>query len=119
MPCWRTIYRWIFVKYPASGNLKVLRRKGKSHSTKKREVNTARESRFASGDSRQEAGHRETDTVIRRPGQEQGLVLPPLQNAGRTFVLQLKSPTEERDKRNRHCFRAFRLSFPAGSDHNL
>ena len=31
MPSWRTIYRWIYEKYLVNGNLKVLRRKGKSH----------------------------------------------------------------------------------------
>ena len=30
MPSWRTIYRWIYEKYLVNGNLKVLRRKGKS-----------------------------------------------------------------------------------------
>ena len=34
MPSWRTIYRWIYEKYLENGNLKVLRRKGKSHGTK-------------------------------------------------------------------------------------
>ena len=31
MPSARTIYRWIYEKYLLNGNLKVLRRKGKSH----------------------------------------------------------------------------------------
>ena len=34
MPGWRTIYRWIYEKYLVKGNLKVLRRKGKSHGSK-------------------------------------------------------------------------------------
>ena len=34
MPSWRTIYRWIYEKYLMNGNLKVLRRKGKSHGVK-------------------------------------------------------------------------------------
>ena len=34
MPSWRTIYRWIYEKYLVNGNLKVLRRKGKSHGVK-------------------------------------------------------------------------------------
>ena len=34
MPSWRTIYRWIYEKYLVNGNLKVLRRKGKSHGSK-------------------------------------------------------------------------------------
>ena len=34
LPSWRTIYRWIYEKYLVNGNLKVLRRKGKSHGSK-------------------------------------------------------------------------------------
>lgn len=34
MPSWRTIYRWLYEKYLVNGNLKVLRRKGKSHGVK-------------------------------------------------------------------------------------
>lgn len=34
MPSWRTIYRWLYEKYLVNGNLKVLRRKGKSHAVK-------------------------------------------------------------------------------------
>src|SRR5699024_5590091 len=34
MPSWRTIYRWLYEKYLVNGNLKVLRRKGKSHGNK-------------------------------------------------------------------------------------
>lgn len=33
MPSTRTIYRWLYDKYLLAGNLKVLRRKGKSHNT--------------------------------------------------------------------------------------
>lgn len=45
MPSWRTIYRWIYEKYLVNGNLKVLRRKGKSHGAKETRGNTTRESR--------------------------------------------------------------------------
>ena len=34
MPSWRTIYRWLYDRYLLKGNLKVLRRKGKSHGVK-------------------------------------------------------------------------------------
>ena len=37
MPSWRTIYRWIYEKYSANGELKVLRRKVKSHGIKENE----------------------------------------------------------------------------------
>ena len=61
MPSWRTIYRWIYEKYLVNGNLKVLRRKEKSHGVKeKRGANTARESRSANAASRYTAA-RTTD----------------------------------------------------------
>ena len=34
VPSWRTIYRWLYDRYLLKGNLKVLRRKGKSHGVK-------------------------------------------------------------------------------------
>ena len=58
LPSWRTIYRWIYEKYLVNGNLKVLRRKGKSHGVKETRGNTARGSPSASGTSRCTAGRR-------------------------------------------------------------
>ena len=68
MPSFKTIYRWIDEKYLAGGNLKVLRRKGK---TRKRLGNGGR---FTTGKSirkrdksvykRKEFGHWEADTVV-------------------------------------------------------
>ena len=49
MPSWRTIYRWIYEKYLVNGNLKVLRRKGKSHGSRETRGNTARASPSANG----------------------------------------------------------------------
>ena len=40
VPSWRTIYRWIYEKYLVNGNLKVLRRKGKTHAGKETRCNT-------------------------------------------------------------------------------
>ena len=70
MPSWRTIYRWIYEKYLVSGNLKVLRRKGKSHGSmetrgKYSKVKSIRK-RDKSVYSRKEAGHWEADTVVSR-----------------------------------------------------
>lgn len=68
MPSWRTIYRWIYEKYLVKGNLKVLRRKGKSHGkTEKRgKYNDAKSirKRDKSVYRREEAGHWEADTVV-------------------------------------------------------
>ena len=68
MPSYKTIYRWIYEGYVANGNVKVLRKKGK---TRKRLGNGGR---FTTGKSirkrdksvykRQEFGHWEADTVV-------------------------------------------------------
>lgn len=68
MPTFKTIYRWIYEKYLANGNVKVLRKKGK---TRKRLGNGGR---FTTGKSirkrdksvykRKDFGHWETDTVV-------------------------------------------------------
>lgn len=68
MPSWRTIYRWIYEKYLVNGNLKVLRRKGKSHGVKetrgKYNKGKSIRKRDKSVYSRIEAGHWEADTVV-------------------------------------------------------
>lgn len=68
LPSFKTIYRWIYEKYLVKGNVKVLRRKGK---TRKR-LGTG--GRFTTGKSirkrdksvynRKEFGHWEADTVV-------------------------------------------------------
>ena len=68
MPSWRTIYRWIYEKYLVNGNLKVLRRKGKSHGNKETRGKYAKGKSIRKRDksvySRNEAGHWEADTVV-------------------------------------------------------
>ena len=72
MPSWRTIYRWIYEKYLVNGNLKVLRRKGKSHGTKETRGKYSKGKSIRKRDksvySRQEAGHWEADTVVSGQG---------------------------------------------------
>ena len=51
MPSWRTIYRWIYEKYLINGDLKVLRRKGRSHESKETRGKYNKGSRFESGTS--------------------------------------------------------------------
>ena len=72
MPSWRTIYRWIYEKYLVNGNLKVLRRKGKSHGIKETRGKYCKGKSIRKRDksvySRQEAGHWEADTVVSGQG---------------------------------------------------
>ena len=72
MPSWRTIYRWIYEKYLVNGNLKVLRRKGKSHGAKETRGKYSKGKSIRKRDksvySRQEAGHWEADTVVSGQG---------------------------------------------------
>ena len=72
MPSTRTIYRWIYDKYLLNGNLKVLRRKGKSHLGKetrgKYNLGKSIRKRDKSVYSRKEAGHWEADTVVSGQG---------------------------------------------------
>lgn len=72
LPSWRTIYRWIYEKYLVNGNLKVLRRKGKSHGFKetrgKYNKGKSIRKRDRSVYSRLEAGHWEADTVVSGQG---------------------------------------------------
>lgn len=68
MPSWRTIYRWIYEKYLVNGNLKVLRRKGKSHGSKETRGKYTKGKSIRKRDKsvykRLEAGHWEADTVV-------------------------------------------------------
>ena len=68
MPSWRTIYRWIYEKYLVDGNLKVLRRKGKTHGVKETRGKYSKGKSIRMRDksvySRTEAGHWELDTVV-------------------------------------------------------
>lgn len=72
MPSVRTIYRWLYDKYLLNGNLKVLRRKGKSHGNKetrgKFNKGKSIRKRDKSVYSRKEAGHWELDTVVSGQG---------------------------------------------------
>ena len=72
VPSWRTIYRWIYEKYLVNGNLKVLRRKGKTHAGKetrgKYNLGKSIRKRDKSVYSRKEAGHWEADTVVSGQG---------------------------------------------------
>ena len=68
MPSWRTIYRWIYEKYLVNGDLKVLRRKGKSRSSKENRGKYTKGKSIRKRDksvyTRKIAGHWEADTVV-------------------------------------------------------
>lgn len=72
MPSWRTIYRQLYEKHLVNGNLKVLRRKGKSHGTKETQEKYSKGNSIRKRDksvySRQKAGHWEADTVVSGQG---------------------------------------------------
>ncbi|PWL88294.1 MAG: IS30 family transposase [Oscillospiraceae bacterium] len=72
MPGWRTIYRWIYEKYLVNSNLKVLRRKGKSHGVKEARGKYSKGKPTRKRDkpvySRQEAGRREAGTAVSGQG---------------------------------------------------
>ena len=78
MPSWRTIYRWLYEKYLVNGNLKVLRRKGKSHGVKETRGKYSKGKSIRKRDksvySRQEAGALGSRYRGERPGQKQSLL---------------------------------------------
>jgi IS30 family transposase len=71
-PFAKTIYRWIYGKYVLNVNLKVLHRKGKSHSGKatrgKFNLGKSIGKRDKSVYKRKEAAHWEADTVVSGQG---------------------------------------------------
>lgn len=91
MPSWRTIYRWIYEKYLMNGNLKVLRRKGKSHGVKETHGKYNKGKSIRKMDksvySHQKAGHWEADTVVSDQGKAKP-ALPLWRNARLGFTLR-------------------------------
>ena len=95
LPSWRTIYRWIYEKYLVNGNLKVLRRKGKSHGVKetrgKYNKGKSIRKRDKSVYSRQEAGHWEADTVVSGQGKSKACFATLAERKTR-FYIAVKMP---------------------------
>lgn len=95
MPSFKTIYRWLYEGYVANGNVKVLRRKGK---TRKRLGNGGR---FTTGKSirkrdksvykRQEFGHWEADTVVSGRGKTKACFATLAERKTR-FYIAIKMP---------------------------
>ena len=95
MPSWRTIYRWIYEKYLVNGNLKVLRRKGKSHGVKetrgKYNKGKSIRERDKSVYSCKEAGHWEADTVVSGQGKSKACFATLAERKTR-FYIAVKMP---------------------------
>lgn len=100
MPSWRTIYRWIYDKYLLNGNLKVLRRKGKSHINKETrgKFNTGKSirKRDKAVYSRKEAGHWEADTVVSGQGKSKACFATLAERKTR-FYIAVKMPDRRAD----------------------
>ena len=98
MPSARTIYRWIYDKYLLNGNLKVLRRKGKSHLGKetrgKFNLGKSIRKRDKSVYRRKEAGHWEADTVVSGQGKSKACFATLAERKTRLY-LALKIPNRK------------------------
>ena len=90
MPSWRTIYRWIYEKYLVNGNLKVLRRKGKSHGTKEGRGKYTKGKSIRKRDksvySRKVAGHWEADTVVSGQGKSKACFVTLAERKTRYYI---------------------------------
>ena len=98
MPSWRTIYRWIYEKYLVNGNLKVLRRKGKTHGSKDNRGKYAKGKSIRKRDksvySRKEAGHWEADTVVSGLGKSKACFVTLAERKTR-FYIAMKLPDKK------------------------
>lgn len=100
VPSWRTIYRWLYDKYLLNGNLKVLRKKGKSHGK------TETRGKFNKGKSirkrdksvykREVAGHWEADTVVSGLGKSKACFATLAERKTR-FYIAIKMPNRKAD----------------------
>ena len=100
MPSARTIYRWLYDKYLLNGNLKVLRRKGKSHLGKetrgKFNLGKSIRKREKSVYKRKEAGHWEADTVVSGQGKSKTCFATLAERKTRLY-LAMKIPDRKAD----------------------
>ena len=98
MPSWRTIYRWIYEKYLVNGNLKVLRRKGKTHGSKDNRGKYAKGKSIRKRDksvySRKEVGHWEADTVVSGLGKSKACFVTLAERKTR-FYIAMKLPDKK------------------------
>ena len=115
LPSWRTIYRWIYEKYLVNGNLKVLRRKGKSHGVKETRGKYSKGKSIRKRDksvySRQEAGHWEADTVVSGQGKSKACFATLAERKTR-FYIAVKMP-DRRAETMENAIVAALSAFPA------
>lgn len=99
MPSVRTIYRWIYEKY-IDVNLKVLRRKGKSHGKKetrgKFNLGKTIRKRDKSVYKRREFGHWEADTVVSGRGKTKACFATLAERKTRYYIA-IKIPNRQAD----------------------
>ena len=99
MPSTRTIYRWIYERY-IDVNLKVLRRKGKSHGKKetrgKFNLGKTIRKRDRSVYKRQEFGHWEADTVVSGRGKSKACFATLAERKTRYYIA-IKMPNRNAD----------------------
>ena len=123
------MYRWIYEKYLVNGNLKVLRRKGKSHGVKetrgKYNKGKSIRERDKSVYSCKEAGHWEADTVVSGQGKSKACFATLAERKTR-FYIAVKMPTEEprlwRTRSflySRYSLRSWSKRSPATGERNL
>ena len=100
MPSWRTIYRWLYDRYLLKGNLKVLRRKGKSHGMKETRGKFNKGKSIRKRDKsvyrREEAGHWEADTVVSGQGKSKVCFATLVERKTRYYIA-VKMPDRKAD----------------------
>ena len=100
MPSARTIYRWLYDRYLLNGNLKVLRRKGKTqHNQETRgkfNLGKSIRKRDKSVYKRKEAGHWEADTVVSGQGKSKTCFATLAERKTRLY-LAMKIPNRKAD----------------------
>lgn len=115
VPSFRTIYRWLYDGYLENGNLKVLRRKGRSHGKKETrgKFNTGKSirKRDKSVYSRKEVGHWEVDTVVSGLGKSTACFATFAERMTR-FYIAVKMPDRRADTMEETIIRTLG-SFPA------
>ena len=115
MPSWRTIYRWIYEKYLANGNMKVLRRKGKTHGIKETRGKYSKGKSIRKRDksvySRAEAGHWEADSVVSGLGKSKACFATLAERKTR-FYIAMKMPDRKAETMER-AIEAMLSAFPS------
>ncbi len=98
LPSFKTIYRWLYDGYISKGNLKVLRRKGRSRTaTEQGKLQTKGKSirkRAKSVYKRKEFGHWEMDTVVSGRGKTKACFVTLAERMTRYYIA-LKCPNRE------------------------